>query len=377
MKRNLNDTSLDRVLGDLPSLFHFSDGTELDSVQDWPRLREELLERSVPLAFGQMPPIPEVFSTALLHDYGGKSPLCTYRITAGTARRTLSFELSIRFPIGEGPFPVVLTGDGCFPYLTDEIAREMLSRGFAVAIFNRTVLADDIDSYAQQGGLYDIYSSLKFGAVAAWAWGYHRCVDLLLRLPRIDPEGICITGHSRGGKATLLAAALDTRITYTQTNCSGLFGSGCFRYDQGEPCPMVGDHTHAERISNMMGREGDHPGFGYWINPQMGDYIGREQELPFDMHFLKAAVAPRYLLQSDSVDDVWADPRGAWQTYHAAKDLYAYLGVEDHIAAVYRYGNHFHTMRDFQVFLDYIEDARAGRKFLQDNADATYQLTRI
>ena len=36
----------------------------------------------------------------------------------------------------------------------------------------------------------------------------------------------------------------------------------------------------------------------YWYGPRWGEYIGREEALPFDQHALKALVARLYRLRS-------------------------------------------------------------------------------
>ena len=50
------------------------------------------------------------------------------------------------------------------------------------------------------------------GTIAAWAWGFQRCVDYLMTDRDIDTNRIAIVGHSRNGKAALLAAAFDERV---------------------------------------------------------------------------------------------------------------------------------------------------------------------
>lgn len=57
---------------------------------------------------------------------------------------------------------------------------QLYARGYLVAIFNRLNFAlDNYEEADYTGGVYDIYPGMRFGAIAAWAWGYHRCVDVL------------------------------------------------------------------------------------------------------------------------------------------------------------------------------------------------------
>ena len=356
------DISQDRILGELPDPFLMKDGTRVKNEKDWRRRRLEILDEVVPLAYGGVPPTPAVLSVDALH-LAGAERINSYRVTAGTETAQTSFEMRLYLPSGVGRRPVLLTGDDCFHYCGDEVIREAWKHGFIVAKFNRTSLAADIMSADRSCGLYPVYPSLHFGAIAAWAWGYSRCIDALETLDYVDDGCIAVTGHSRGGKAALLAAASDERIRFTQANCSGAGGCGCFRYEQNEaPESELDDHRN-ERLEDLMNI------VPYWFGEEMRSYVGRENELPFDMHYLKAAVAPRWFLQTDTAEDIWSNPRGTYQTYRAAKEVYDFLGVKNHIAAVYRYGKHYHMLRDFLAFFDFIEAARANRPFLQENAE--------
>ena len=73
--------------------------------------------------------------------------------------------------------------------------------------FNRVELAPDMYNTERKTGLYAVYLASHTAPYPAWAWGYHRCVDLLTRCEKIDSNHIAITGHSRGGKTVLLAGA--------------------------------------------------------------------------------------------------------------------------------------------------------------------------
>jgi hypothetical protein len=123
------------------------------------------------------------------------------------------------------------------------------------------------------------------------------------------------------------------------------------------------DHR-SERLEDLMAV------VPYWFGKGLRAYAGRESELPFDTHYLKAAVAPRWFLQTDSADDIWSNPRGSYHTYRAAKEVYDFLGVRDRVAAVYRYGDHYHMPEDFRTFFEFIDAARANRPFYQANAEA-------
>lgn len=333
--------------------------------ENWPAHRQHLLDTCVPLCFGGIPPKPDHLMVRVRFRNH-------YTVHATVGDKTVTFALDLRLPEGIEKPPVLLCGDGCFHTCNDAVIDLFLKHGFAVAMFDRTELAEDDFSDCRDWGVYPLFPELRFGAVAAWAWGYHRCVDALLELGLTDPDCICVAGHSRGGKASLLAGATDPRIAFTQTNESGLFGAGCFRYEQREAAvPQIHD-DHSETLANMMGDGVPWDSISFWYGPDMNAYAHREADLPFDLHFLKAAVAPRYLLETNSVDDTWSNPRGSWQTFRAAREVFTQLGCADHLACVLRTGPHAHSLADFAMYLEFIEAAREGRPFTKENADEIY-----
>ena len=363
---DIRDASLDVCTGMLPD--YPNGGAAAITAENWAETRKQILDTIIPLCYGGMPPKPEYFQVHRMYSQD-------YRIIAGTAEKQLAFEMSVQKPAGDGPFPVILTGDAFTHYLNDNLGKMFLDAGYAIARFNRTVLAEDTFTSDRSFGLYPVYPELKFSMLSAWAWGYHRCVDALLTLDYVDPNAICVTGHSRGGKAALLAGATDERIAFTAPSGSGLFGGGCFRYTQYVPedCDWCGSHTnHSETLLNMMGCGVPWPAIQFWFGKDMAAYMGDEDKLPFDLHFLKAAVAPRYLLQTDSVEDIWANPRGSYLTHCAAREVFKALGAEDRIAYTFRYGPHGHKPEDFHALFCFINAAMEGRPYLKDNGDNIY-----
>lgn len=343
---------LEKSTAKLPDLFRLNNGGEVCTVDDWRLRRQELRDTIVELLYGGMPPVPEQTRVELLHPHLAASlgvrTHNTYRILTGPEKK-LTFVIKVLAPEGDGPFPVIINGDGCWEFVTEQIIAEVMSRKCALVLFNRVEIAADIYQPARDSGIYQLYPDAKFGALAAWAWGYHRCVDALLqlndtgkpehRIP-IDTAKIAIAGHSRGGKATLLAGATDERIALVCANNSGSGGAGSFMY-QAEGSETLKDGLHA---------------VPYWFNSAyLSKYIDRQTELPFDQHFLKALVAPRALLTTEALGDYWANPAGTWHTHHAARDAYRFLGQEERIGIWYRKGGHKHGLEDWRVLLDFLD----------------------
>jgi len=326
---------------ELPDLFRFQDGTPVRDPDEWRRRRAELLELIMAIQYGPLPPSGTV-TAEVLHNHKARRLLDAQytQVRIGIEEdRAFHFRLDLLIPAATGPFPVVLNGDGCWRYVTDEVALEVLRRGNIMAQFSRVEIVPDMYRPDRDSGLYLVYPEEKFGALTAWAWGYHRCVDYLLSRDDVDPAGIAVVGHSRGGKTALLAGATDERIAVTGANDSGAGGAGCYRW-QGPESETLADSLRA---------------IAYWYSPRLREFLDRVEELPFDQHSLKAAVAPRALVTTEALGDLWANPTGTWQTYLAAREVYRFLNVEERIGIWFREGQHFHGPEDWAAFLDFTD----------------------
>jgi hypothetical protein len=351
----------DRILQKLPDPLVNSDGTPVQTAGDWISQRARITELVVGTEYGGMPPQPDELDVEL-HCSAINGTVETYRITAGTGGRRLSFELQLFIPPHDKGvrLPVVLSGDGCWRYMNDRIIDAINARGFIAARFNRTTIVSDLytEEEARKSPLYRVFPGIDSGTIAGWAWGYHRCVDALLRLPLVDPECIAITGHSRGGKTVLLAGAVDERIAFTAPNGSGAAGAGCWRYLMNDP--LNEEDQRSEVLADLL------KVVPQWLGPKMRDFKDHEELLPFDQHYLKALVAPRYYIQTEGFKDTWSNPKGACQTLLAARKVYRLLGAPDRILSHYREGGHNHSPEDFEVLLNVMTAARSGQA--QNNA---------
>jgi glucuronyl esterase-like protein len=324
---------------ELPDPFEFIDGSRVKGKVDWQRRRAELAELVQHYAYGHQPPAPdqvEVVAAAGAHGQGLATAVprtldVKVRLRVGERRGGFSFALAL--PAGTGPFPVFISAGGLSLPL-------FLERGYAVAELNpRDVAADS----AGRGGLfYTLYPETDAGALMAWAWGFSRVVDALAQLSTIRVDQVALTGHSRFGKAALVAGAFDPRIALTVPASSGLGGTGNYRF-------FFEAEGKNERIENITGA------FPYWFTPALLGFVGHAERLPFDQHALMALVAPRALLTTVGTADHWANPRGTELTHQAAQIVYAYLGVPQNIGIQLRPGTHAMTEADFEAMLDFAD----------------------
>lgn len=319
---------------DLPALRVALDGRSVTESSQWPARRAELRSLCVPPVYGAFPALPKQVRCEMLHQATVRAMedarLWSCRVLADGAPVCL---MRVFLPASGGPHPVVLHGDGCWHTATDGVIADLLRRGYAFAQFNRVEIAPDMPGPPR-----------PVAALAAWAWGYHRAVDALCQLEALDATRIAVVGHSRGGKAALLAGATDERIALTSANNSGAGGAGCWR----------GGTTGAETLADITRV------FGYWFAPALAQWAGREATLPFDQHFLKALVAPRALLTTEALGDHWANPQGTWVTHQAAQAVFDWLGVPQQLAIRYRAGEHAHTPADWAALLDFADHLWRG-----------------
>lgn len=334
-----------------PDLLRRDDGSRIHDAAGWYAHAEEKGAQLVRLAYGGIPAAPQSTRAEALHEielaqWGG-AHLSSWRIR--TLQPACTFGMQLLRPVGTRRSPVIVSGDGCWRYASDAVVAEILQRGYAFAQFNRVEIVADLmpppDGW-RQGGLFAELPGSQFGAVSAWAWGYHRCVDVLSGMPLIDAAAVAVTGHSRGGKAALLAGATDHRIALTHANNSGTGGSGSYR----DAAPG------SETLAQLVGT------FPHWMGPDLVAYAGREATLPFDQDLLKALVAPRALLTTDASDDAWANPSGCLGTHRSARDVYRLLDAGARCGIVMREGGHPMQLADWRALLDFADWQLRGER---------------
>ena len=354
------------VKGKLPDPFTMNDGTPVKTAADWEKRRQEMYKSAVELQYGTMPPKPEFLEVELLDD---AARIHNYRITTGRKDHPVSFIMRVLIPEGSGKFPAIVDGDLCWRYAFDkEYLQTVTGNGIAFVLFNRLELVPDRNVDRSQGPLYRCYPEYTFSALGAWAWGYARCVDALEKLGYIDMDNIAFCGHSRGGKTALLAGVLDERATIVNPNESGAGGAGCYRLELAA-VDEGGHLCHNEKLADLLRN------FPFWFSPEMAPYVGREEELPFDEHFLKALVAPRILLETDAASDIWANPVGSWQTALASKEAFRFLGKEENMILVFRPGFHEHQSRDLQTLVNVMNAKIAGKPLCEDSFRLPFKAT--
>ena len=382
----------------MPDPLVMLDGRPVQTPRQWKyQRRPELRALFQHYMYGQIPPPPSHFEPRVIGQYadflGGKATLKLVSLETGPANAP-RIDLMLVVPNQRpGAAPVFLAMDFCGNQaLTDDprvpLARgwvpsfckgctnnsatdasrgaqagdwplaEIVGRGYALAAF----YSGDVDSDRADvsDGLYAFLADgdparsipANRGTLAAWAWGFQRCVDCLVEDPDIDPGRIAAVGHSRNGKAALLAAAFDDRISIAFPHQAGCGGSAPSRGKIGESVKAINDR------------------FPHWFNATFKQFNDSPEKLPFDQNCLAALCAPRAVLFSAAQEDQWANPAGQFEALQAAEDVYRLLGVAGlgvsqmppqrqlvgHRLGYYiREGKHSMTADDWRVFMDFAE----------------------
>ena len=307
----------------------------IETVDAWRAERNRLLQALQHWFFGTFPEDPgPVMPTEITESGvpGGHQRTLVLRFGPDQKAR-LYMELYL--PDGPGPFPVFMTQDNHRMW-----AMIAFRRGYAAVVYAGADSRDDTDSFREAWPECDWSKLLRRG----WAAG--RCLDYLQTLPQIDMDRIVLTGHSRNGKASLMGAAVDERISAVISSSSGVGGS--------MPSRECGEHQFAEGIENIT-RVFD------WFHNRWRFFAGREHLAPVDMHHLIAMTAPRPCLlsvaENDDVENMWA----AQRAYLACRPLWALYGRENALGILWRPGNHDTHTAIIEQYLDWC-DLQFGRR---------------
>jgi hypothetical protein len=345
------------VLKELPDPLVMMDGTRISTAAEWTNKRKpELKQLFEHYVYGYFPETSPVSSRVVSEHrdaLGGKATLKQISLQLGE-KECLMVSLLLVIPNKKdiSPPPLMLglnfTGNHtvlndprivipqCWahdkPGTEDHRATEAgrgtaaseweieyaIDRGYAVATIyyceispDKPGLNEGIHACIPTTGPGESHAT-SWGSVAAWAWGLQRAVDYLTTDADVDGKRIVVFGHSRNGKAALLAGAFDDRIAATIAHQAGCVGSA----------PSRRKNQAAESVTRI------NTVFPFWFNGNFKKFNGHEDQLPLDQHCLVALCAPRPVLFTCGEQDQWADPPGELDIMRAANSVYQLLGTQ-------------------------------------------------
>ena len=199
--------------------------------------------------------------------------------------------------------------------------QQVLARGWGYATYLPTSVQPDNGEGLTAGviGLLNRGQPRQlddWGALRAWAWGASRILDYFETDKAVDSKQVGLAGHSRYGKAALVAMAYDQRFAVAYISSSGEAGAKLFRRNFGE------------QIGNVAGA-----GEYHWMAGNFLKYAGSqtENDLPVDAHELIALCAPRpiFIGAGATNGDGWVDAKGMFLAGVGAGPVYRLLGKKD------------------------------------------------
>ncbi|HTX75183.1 MAG TPA: hypothetical protein VMD29_03180 [Terracidiphilus sp.] len=196
--------------------------------------------------------------------------------------------------------------------------QQVLAKGWGYAEYIPTSVQADNGAGLMQGiiGLANKGRPRKpddWGVLRAWAWGASRALDYFGTDSAVDAKRVGIEGHSRYGKAALVAMAYDPRFAIAYISSSGESGAKLYRRNYGE------------QIGNIA------TGEYYWMAGNIMKYDGplTVADLPVDANELIALCAPRpVFISAGSLEagDGWVDAKGSFLAAAGASPVYELLG---------------------------------------------------
>lgn len=342
-------------------------GRRVQTVEEWEKLRPEVLKMMLECEYGYMPEEPEsiefrVTDSEIGRFCAGKANLLRMEADCTVYGKKFTFPFTYVYPTKGESFKtfVVINFRPDIPdrYIPTE---EIIDNGFACVSFCcKDITSDDGDFTSGLSGL--IYkdsgrSEYSCGKIAMWAWAAMRVMDFLQTRDEIDKENICVAGHSRLGKTALLTAAVDERFSAVHSNCAGCSGDSLNR----------GKVEGNEFIGDILDR------FDYWFCKNYESFRDKDSETPFDQHFLHALIAPRKVHIASALKDIWAGPQIQFLCCAAASEVYELYGKkgfvykdsdflvpqnlhEGSIGLSTREGTHYFSRDDWQGLFDFMKN---------------------
>ncbi len=289
--------------------------------------------------------------------YGGEGIRDEVRLHIGSGE---FFDVSIYRPNRAGKFPAIVWS--YFPHAKDcPIGAELVARGYVLAAFDYNAVLKD-DAADTTSPARRAYPNASWAATAVWGWGFSKVADHLVTTDYVDPKKLICTGHSRNGKAALAAGAYDERFAIVAPINSGCGGAGCFRF-LGDEKEVIQDPAKVESLGRIV------HAFPHWFSPNLNPFgsdeapypIANENRLPFDLHFLKALVAPRALITIEGTEDLWSNVYGTYLTRIAAQPAFELTGVPSHNFQIVRNGRHEYAARDWRWIVDFAQGVFEGK----------------
>ena len=338
----------------LPGVLTMKDGTKVTTAAQWPKRRAEIKAMFDQEVYGKYPAhIPKVtwkVDDTTRMDVQGIAAIVKH-VTGHVDNSaypaiSVDIKLDVVTPAStKGKKVPVIIGGGSLrprpsfpppppgapvhrlksPDNPPDSARLLLEKGWGFVWRNTTDVQADNGAGLNKGiiGLVNKGQPRKlddWGVLRAWAWVDSRALDYLQTDPDVNAKHVGVMGHSRGGKAALVAMADDPRIAIGFISSSGGGGANLYRRNYGEPVANLASVTEFDWYAGNFLK---YAAVGHSAN-----------EMPVDSHEFIALVAPRPVfigggaLWTDpefAPGDAWQDSKGMFMAAAAASPVWELL----------------------------------------------------
>ena len=264
------DEAKANVYPTLPDPLVFRNGQAVKTPTDWFKRRREIREDFDREVLGRSPvsmPGVQWRVVSALHEKWGGVDVITKRL-AGQIEpgvktpNGFSIDLLLTIPAhASGPVPVIMelafakdfematSGplDSYAPTPWGVDGRLVVQRGWGFAILNPVSYQKDDGSGLTEGiiGSSNQGQPRKlddWGVLKAWAWGANEALNYFEIEKAVDTKQVGLVGHSRFGKAVLVAMAYNPSFAIGYVSSSGEGGAKLYRHIYGEhdsePCQL-------------------------------------------------------------------------------------------------------------------------------------------
>jgi hypothetical protein len=386
------------VRREMPAVLVMNDGTRVTTRKQWAKRREEMRRILSYYAVGSMPPAPGNVKGVEIHAELVLDGTVKYRqihLSFGPSG-SLGLDIGIFAPVRGGPFPAIILQTGSVPgapvlprlpqganqgrgenvllivapekpvasapaaagapqtaaRLATERA-DVFRRGYALVVYNPNDCAEDTTLRNPDGSwafrntrFFPAYPGYDWGILAAWAWGASRVADYLEQDRSIDKTRLIITGASRNGKSSMVAAAFDDRLSGAPVVTGG-GGVGAYRF---------AGPRNSETLDLMQKK------YPNWFSPNLHQFWGQVEKLPFDQHWFVALAAPRPFIALEGTTDTISLPEAVKESILGARPAYELLGVPGRLGVHYSSHGHAFTSEDWTAMMDFFDRTLRGKQ---------------
>src|SRR3989339_2183950 len=310
-------------------LINLENGTQITNMVEWTAQRDRLKDKIKECITGTFPPIPSVSGSTSFSS--GSSKYASFSVNG------VSIGMTIYFPSGSSSdkYPVII-----LTWVGTGNASSAPGNGY-VGVSLGT---------GEIGSLSGAFPGYTWGELMKRAWIAGAAAKWLKNQSWVDSNCIATSGHSRGGKVALWAAAMFDDITGGAPNCGGTAGESAFRFSSHEfntePIYGIDDGDGTGYIARICG-------------PNLKYFSGRENRLPVDMNSIQALVAPRALILGTAVNDVGGNPFGVEQAYWSCKKVWdaPFINEGKKIGMYVRWCGHGYSSTDLSAYCQFLNYA--------------------